>query len=497
MDLDLALIDDSTSLLTDQNTSDEKRDKKRWERSNRLCLMIIKKAVLEGFRETMSETTVTAKEFLQDIKKLFVMNEKTEISTLLTRLVSMKYSGEIPEEINNLHFLEYLYLHDNQIMGSIPANIFNISSLRVISLKVKKLNGTIPENMCHRLPNLEGLYLYGNLLHGQMPTGLLECLALQEFTLEENELTGTIPRAIGNLTFLTRIYLGHNKFTGKISQGRQSSKLEDFSLIVNSITGPIPVEIFNISTLVILSLVGNHLSGNLPSSMGSRLPNLETVYLSLNDLDGVIAPSISNASKLAYLNLSNNKFSGLISMSLGGLKHLKKLDFMVNNLTSEPSSSELSFIASLTNCKNLTRLGMNDNPLNGSLPLSIGNLSASLERIYAYNCEIRGNIPQGLENLSSLVILTLSKNRLTRCFATSIEGFQDLQGISLNENLLTGTASEDICTSKSLYNLYLHKNQIFGSLPSCTGNMTSLRYLSIAENSLNSSIPTTVFQLLQ
>ncbi|XP_027077165.1 uncharacterized protein [Coffea arabica] len=94
MDLDLALRNDSSPPLTDQSTSDEKRNNERWERSNRLCLMIIKKAVPEAFRGTMSETTVTAKEFIQDIEKRFVQNEKTEVSTLLTCLVSMKYSGK-------------------------------------------------------------------------------------------------------------------------------------------------------------------------------------------------------------------------------------------------------------------------------------------------------------------------------------------------------------------------------------------------------------------
>ena len=101
MDLDHVLRNDSLPPLTDQSTSDEKRDKKRWVRSNRLCLMIIKKTVPKAFRKTMSETTVIAKEFLQNIEKRVVKNEKTEISTLLTRLVSIKYSdkGNIREYI--------------------------------------------------------------------------------------------------------------------------------------------------------------------------------------------------------------------------------------------------------------------------------------------------------------------------------------------------------------------------------------------------------------
>ena len=56
--------------------------------------MIIKKAVLEAFRGIMLETTVTVKEFLQDIEKRFVKNKKIEISMLFTRLVSVKYSGK-------------------------------------------------------------------------------------------------------------------------------------------------------------------------------------------------------------------------------------------------------------------------------------------------------------------------------------------------------------------------------------------------------------------
>ena len=42
----------------------------------------------------MLKTIVTAKEFLQDIKKKFVKNEKIEISTLFICLISIKYSSK-------------------------------------------------------------------------------------------------------------------------------------------------------------------------------------------------------------------------------------------------------------------------------------------------------------------------------------------------------------------------------------------------------------------
>ncbi|KAI6697895.1 hypothetical protein NL676_018014 [Syzygium grande] len=76
MDLDLALRIDSPTLLNDQSTSDQKKDMERWERSNRMCMMIMKKAIPEAFRGTMSEKITTAKEFLIDIEKRFVKSEK-------------------------------------------------------------------------------------------------------------------------------------------------------------------------------------------------------------------------------------------------------------------------------------------------------------------------------------------------------------------------------------------------------------------------------------
>ena len=93
MDLDLALRVPSPAPLMDKSSSDDKKHFERWEKSNRMCLMIIKKAIPEAFRGTILETIKTAKEFLEEIKNRFAKNEKTETSTLLASLISMKYKG--------------------------------------------------------------------------------------------------------------------------------------------------------------------------------------------------------------------------------------------------------------------------------------------------------------------------------------------------------------------------------------------------------------------
>ncbi|KAK4404382.1 hypothetical protein Sango_0806800 [Sesamum angolense] len=94
MDLDLALREDSPPALTDKSASEQKREKKRWEKSNCMCVMIMKKSIPEALRGTMSETLTKAKDFLEYIEKRFVNNEKAEIGTLLTNLISKRYTGE-------------------------------------------------------------------------------------------------------------------------------------------------------------------------------------------------------------------------------------------------------------------------------------------------------------------------------------------------------------------------------------------------------------------
>ncbi|KAL0325036.1 UNVERIFIED_CONTAM: hypothetical protein Sradi_5072900 [Sesamum radiatum] len=49
MDLDLALRKDSPPALTDKSTSEQKREKERWEKSNRMCVMIMKNSIPEAF----------------------------------------------------------------------------------------------------------------------------------------------------------------------------------------------------------------------------------------------------------------------------------------------------------------------------------------------------------------------------------------------------------------------------------------------------------------
>ena len=94
MDLDLALRIDRPTEITEESSSHSERELEKWEQSNYTSLMIMKRAIPEAFRGTMSEDIVLAKDFLTDLEKRFAKNEKVETSTLLANLISMRYKGK-------------------------------------------------------------------------------------------------------------------------------------------------------------------------------------------------------------------------------------------------------------------------------------------------------------------------------------------------------------------------------------------------------------------
>ncbi|XP_029127004.1 uncharacterized protein LOC114915850 [Cajanus cajan] len=90
MDLDLALLAEKPT-PTSENPNEDKVEK--WECSNRMCLMIMKRSVLEVLRGFISESQ-NAKGFLDAIEQYFTSNEKVDASNLLAKLISMRYKGK-------------------------------------------------------------------------------------------------------------------------------------------------------------------------------------------------------------------------------------------------------------------------------------------------------------------------------------------------------------------------------------------------------------------
>uniref|UniRef100_A0A2N9FIW3 Leucine-rich repeat-containing N-terminal plant-type domain-containing protein n=1 Tax=Fagus sylvatica TaxID=28930 RepID=A0A2N9FIW3_FAGSY len=443
-------------------------------------------------------------------------------------LTHMGLRGTIPPHVGNLSFLTHLSFRNNSFHGSLPNQLASLRRLEVVSFGMNNFSGELPSwlgffpklQVFPTLPqSISSTHYWCSVtetLRRRSSSSIPVVISSGDKTLEaaspleskeesnngslvnfkrrdQSKSCGMIPRSLGNCTSLERIHLDDNYLTGELPlEIGNLQNLMEITLANNSLTGTIPNAIFNISTIEVISLYLNYFSGQLPLSIGHWLPNLKELYLWENELQGIIPNSISNASKLTQLDLGANYFSGSIPNTLGNLRHLETLNLGNNYLTREASILELSFLSSLTNCKNLKTIVLAYNPLNGTLPNSIGNLSTSLEEFLAFNCNIKGIIPVGIGNLSNMMALHLEDNELAGPIPSTVGGMRNLRGLFLQHNNLTGRIPPMICKVNSLQVLHLSNNDLIGQIPQCLGNFSSsLLILNMRSNSFQGILPET------
>ncbi|XP_059454593.1 putative leucine-rich repeat receptor-like serine/threonine-protein kinase At2g24130 [Corylus avellana] len=379
----------------------------------------------------------------------------------------------IPSTLANISSLEILNLQDNNITGVFPLVIFNISSLIVIALTENHISGTPPMDLCSHCPNLQKLYISNNEFSGKLPSQMRYCRELSVLALANNKFDGSIPEGFGSLEKLELLYLGANNLTGNI---------------------PPSLTISNLSRLSEFDIAVNNIQGSIPSDLW-RFPNLEFLNFEANKFTGHIPSYLSNCSKLSIVDFGGNLLSGPIPTSLGHLKYLERLYLGANQLTGEPENQELNILSSLSNCKFLTILDLAFNPLDITLPDSVGNFSTTLRTMYLSTSKIKGHIPMSIGSLKGLTMLDLEKNNLTGTIPSTIGGLEGLQRLYLISNKIEGFIPEDICMLKNLGVLSLSFNKISGSIPNCISNLIFLQELYLASNRLESPIPLNLWSL--
>ncbi|XP_041026917.1 LRR receptor-like serine/threonine-protein kinase GSO1 [Juglans microcarpa x Juglans regia] len=128
-----------------------------------------------------------------------------------------EFIGTIPPSLSNISSLQVISLGYNQLSGTIPSSIFKISSLQKISLGANKLSGPM-SSIFFNISSLQNIELGENMLYGGLSTHMFDHLPnLQYLSICCNQLSGELPK-IGNLTMLTNLNLGENKFEGMFSQ---------------------------------------------------------------------------------------------------------------------------------------------------------------------------------------------------------------------------------------------------------------------------------------
>ncbi|THG07738.1 hypothetical protein TEA_014628 [Camellia sinensis var. sinensis] len=401
------------------------------------------------------------------------------------RLLNMGLQGTISPHIGNLSFLQVFIIHNNSFHGHLPNEFECLRRLKKLIVQHNMLEGSIPVGL-HRCQNLQVISLSANNFSGDIPKELSTLPFLRILFLgRNNNLQGTIPPFFGNTTSLEYFGVEFNNIYGNIPI--ELSLLPNLSGLycqANNLTGSIPRAIFNKSSMTEINFNMNAFSGNLPTTTRIWLPNLETLGLECNQLVGEIPLYLSNSSKLTWLFLDGNLFTGPIPKSLGNLKLIEKLDLGDNQLTTEPGSTQLSFITALTNCTSLQQLVVGENKFSGTIPNSIGNFSMSLQVLDVSECQLMGQIPKEIGSLRNLYELLLAGNNLNGNNPSTIGGIERLQSLDLSANNFHGSIPSEICLLRNLFEIYLQANKLFGSIPSCITKLSSLQVMDISSNKL-------------
>jgi gag-polypeptide of LTR copia-type len=98
LEIDQALRVDKPVALTNKSSADDKANFAKWERSNRISLMIMKNTITSAIRGCISEkdaesNTFTAKEYLVFVEEQFKSISKTNASALIMKMLTFKYNG--------------------------------------------------------------------------------------------------------------------------------------------------------------------------------------------------------------------------------------------------------------------------------------------------------------------------------------------------------------------------------------------------------------------
>ncbi|KAH9702424.1 protein kinase domain-containing protein [Citrus sinensis] len=196
------------------------------------------------------------------------------------------------------------------------------------------------------------------------------------------------------------------------------------------------------------------------------------------------------------LNLRSQKLAVLYRVKFQATcraaETLRVIDLNFNDLVGEiPATSKLTY------------LSLFSNNLHGIIPPSLDsftNLSTKLRILDAGGNQFAGDIPAGMPKYFNLIQLGLDRNCLSEInsllpsqnpLATSLYSFQ----LNLAENNLTGNIPESLENLTSLQILNLSCNQLGGSIPKPSGLFSTLSSIDFAHNNFNGSLPLEVGSL--
>ncbi|KAL3575803.1 hypothetical protein D5086_023904 [Populus alba] len=235
---------------------------------------------------------------------------------IFLNLGNNRLTGDIPNSIGTLRFLQSLDLENNSISGQIPLSLENCTNWEFLHLAENHVAGNIPSWIGGSLSKMKVIILRSNNFNGSVPEEICRLASLQILDLAHNKLSGNIPRCINNFSVMTTMSEhSSNGISYSISMGGfyenavlvMKRKIVKYGTILNivrsmdlssnNLPGEIPEEVTSLIILQSLNLSHNHFHRIIPENIGeipsstSRLTFLNYLNLSYKNLKGKIPSS--------------------------------------------------------------------------------------------------------------------------------------------------------------------------------------------------------------
>ncbi|KEH25794.1 receptor-like protein [Medicago truncatula] len=429
-----------------------------------------------------------------------------------------RITGALPECINLLSELEYLYLDGNALEGEInELHLTNFSKLKVLSLSYNSLSLKFP--LCWVPPfKLVALNLASCKLGSSFPSWLQTQRSILRLDISDTGLNGGVPEWFwNNSLYMILMNMSHNNLIGTIPYfPYKFSQISAVFFNSNQFEGGVPSFLLQVSFLLLSVNKFSHLFSflcdkNAPST------NLVTLDLSNNQIEGQLPNCWNSVNTLLFLDLRNNKLSGKIPQSMGTLV---KLNLMLLDVGENLLSGSIpSWIGE--NMQQLIILSLKGNHFSGNIPIRLCYLR-NIQLLDLSRNNLSEGIPTCLENFTSLLEKSINTSETeSHMYSTSQGYFYDygvffnsytfniplfwkgmergfkhpemrLKSIDLSRNNLTGEIPKKIGYLVGLVSLNLSRNNLSGKIPSEIGNLVSLDFLDLSRNLFFGKIPSTL-----
>ncbi|CAI5461970.1 unnamed protein product [Closterium sp. Yama58-4] len=123
-----------------------------------------------------------------------------------------------------------------------------------------------------------------------------------------------------------------------------------------------------------------------------------------------------------------------------------------------------------------------------SLPEQLSQLQ-KLQSLRLHYINLSGTIPASIGNLTALTTLILSNNSLSGSIPEAISSLKQLQELDLHSNKMSGTIPASIGNLTTLTTLKLSNNHLIGTIPAAITALTNLESLDLSGNQLTGELP--------